>query len=93
MASFREKACRVWVTDLVGEITASSDEQSQGISQIHIGLEQIDMVTQQNTSNAVQSAATGEQLAAQSAQMRDMLAGFKLEQTSSRELMGMADFS
>ena len=72
------------VTDLVGEITASSDEQSQGIAQIHIGLEEIDKVTQQNTSNAVQSAATGEQLAAQSAQMREMLAGFKLHSGLSR---------
>nr|WP_320048795.1 methyl-accepting chemotaxis protein [uncultured Desulfuromonas sp.] len=72
------------VTDLVGEITASSDEQSQGIAQIHIGLEEIDKVTQQNTSNAVQSAATGEQLAAQSAQMREMLAGFKLHNGLSR---------
>ncbi|MCD6527939.1 MAG: type IV pili methyl-accepting chemotaxis transducer N-terminal domain-containing protein [Desulfuromonas sp.] len=66
------------VSDLVGEIAASSDEQAQGISQVSIGLSQIDEVTQQNTSNAVQCAATGEELAAQSAEMRDMLSGFTL---------------
>ena len=66
------------VSDLVNEIVAASNEQSQGISQISIGLSQIDEVTQQNTSNAVESAATSEQLAAQSAELREMLAGFTL---------------
>jgi methyl-accepting chemotaxis protein len=66
------------VTDLVGEIASSSDEQAQGISQVSIGLGQIDAVTQQNTSNAIQCAATGEQLAAQSAQMQEMLNRFTL---------------
>ncbi|MCD4689720.1 MAG: HAMP domain-containing protein [Desulfuromonadaceae bacterium] len=66
------------VSDLVSEITASSDEQAQGISQVSTGLGQIDNVTQQNTSNALQCAAIGEQLAAQSAEMRNMLSGFTL---------------
>ncbi len=66
------------VSDLVAEISASSDEQAQGISQISIGLSQIDEVTQQNTSNAIQSAATSEELAAQAAEMREMLANFTL---------------
>ncbi len=66
------------VSDLVGEIAAASDEQTQGISQVSIGLSQIDEVTQQNTANAVQCAATSEELAAQAAQLQEMLAGFTL---------------
>ena len=69
------------VSDLVGEIAAASDEQTQGISQVSIGLTQIDEVTQQNTANAVQCAATSEQLAAQAAQLQEMLAGFTLYST------------
>lgn len=69
------------VSDLVGEIAAASDEQTQGISQVSIGLTQIDEVTQQNTANAVQCAATSEELAAQAAQLQEMLAGFTLYST------------
>jgi methyl-accepting chemotaxis protein len=66
------------VSDLVEEIAAASDEQTKGISQISIGLDQIDEVTQQNTSNAVQTAATSEELASQSHELREMLARFVL---------------
>lgn len=66
------------VSDLVSEISASSDEQAQGISQISVGLSQIDEVTQSNTSNAVECAATSEELAAQANDLREMLARFTL---------------
>jgi methyl-accepting chemotaxis protein len=75
------------VSDLVGEIASASDEQTQGISQVSIGLSQIDEVTQQNTANAIQCAATSEQLAAQATQLQEMLAGFTLY--SSRQRMSM----
>lgn len=66
------------VSDLVGEITSASDEQTVGIEQISIGLTQIDEVTQQNTGNAIQCAATAEELAAQAGQLREMLDRFTL---------------
>jgi methyl-accepting chemotaxis protein len=75
------------VSDLVGEISASSDEQAQGISQISIGLSQIDEVTQQNTSNAVECAATSEELAAQANDLREMLARFTLSRGGAPALM------
>ena len=65
-------------TDLVSEIAAASNEQSQGIGQINQGLNQIDQVTQQNTANAEESAAAAEELSAQAEQLRKMLARFKL---------------
>ena len=67
------------VTDLVGEIAAASNEQAQGISQVNEGLGQIDQVTQQNTANAEESAAAAEELSSQAAQLRQMLARFKLK--------------
>lgn len=36
------------VTDIMGEISAASDEQSQGVSQIGEAVQQMDQVTQQN---------------------------------------------
>jgi methyl-accepting chemotaxis protein len=68
------------VTDLVGEIAAASNEQSEGIGQINQGLGQIDQVTQQNTANAEESAAASEELSAQAEQLRGMLGRFKLSQ-------------
>ncbi len=72
------------VTDLVAEIAAASDEQSQGISQVSQGLSQIDQVTQQNTASAEESAAAAEELSSQAAQLRQMLARFTLKQQGSR---------
>ncbi|MEA3544869.1 MAG: methyl-accepting chemotaxis protein [Thermodesulfobacteriota bacterium] len=68
------------VSDLVAEISASSNEQAQGISEINTGISQIDTVTQQNTASAEESAAAAEELSAQAAQLNGMLQGFKLKQ-------------
>ncbi|MCW8859726.1 MAG: bacteriohemerythrin [Deltaproteobacteria bacterium] len=67
------------VTDLVGEIAASSNEQAQGIAQVNIGMQQIDQVIQQNTANAEESAATSEELSSQAAELKQQLSRFKLK--------------
>jgi methyl-accepting chemotaxis protein len=67
------------VSDLVAEIAAASNEQSEGISQVNQGLNQIDSVTQQNTANAEESAAASEELASQSTQLQGMLGQFRLK--------------
>jgi methyl-accepting chemotaxis protein len=66
------------INDLVGEISAASLEQSEGIGQVNQGLGQIGQVTQQNTANAEESAAAAEELSAQAEQMRMMLSRFML---------------
>ena len=66
------------VADLVGEIAAASNEQAKGISQVNIGLGQIDRVTQQNTASSEESAAAAEQLAGQAEELRRMLSRFVL---------------
>lgn len=63
--------------DLVEEITASSNEQAQGIGQINNAMGQIDQATQQNASIAEELAATAEQLSAQATQLQQAVAFFK----------------
>jgi methyl-accepting chemotaxis protein len=69
-------------TDLVGEIAAASNEQSQGIGQINQGLSQIESVTQQNTANAEESAAASEELASQAQHLRQLLGQFQLKKAA-----------
>ena len=58
------------VGGLVGEITAASQEQAQGIDQISKAVAEMDKVVQQNAANAEESAAAAEQMSAQSEEMR-----------------------
>ena len=78
------------VTNLVGEIAAASKEQSEGILQINQGLDQIDQVTQRNTSNAEEGAAAAEELSIQAQDLRKMLGRFRLAQSFSAPAMSPA---
>lgn len=65
-ASFREiddKAKKV--SDLIGEVTLSSREQAEGMSQLSMAMAQIDQVTQQVAANSEEAAAASEELNAQ----------------------------
>ncbi len=57
--------------DLVGEISAASDEQASGIEQVNIAVTEMDKVIQQNAANAEESASASEELNAQAEQMKD----------------------
>ncbi len=65
-------------TDLVGEISAASNEQAQGVLQISQGLSQIDQVTQQNTASAEETASAAEELSGQAVNLKEMVRQFKL---------------
>ncbi|WP_429885961.1 methyl-accepting chemotaxis protein [Geoalkalibacter halelectricus] len=69
------------ITKLVAEIATSTQDQAEGISQVNLGLGQVDQVTQQNTANAEQSAAAAEELAGQSRHLRELMGRFKLPST------------
>lgn len=71
--------------DIICEIAASSNEQSEGIAQINQGLGQIDQVTQQNTASSEESAAAAEELAGQAAYLRQMLEKFRLKKEGSKQ--------
>jgi methyl-accepting chemotaxis protein len=55
---------------LVGEITAASQEQAQGIEQINRAVTELDKVIQANAANAEESAAASEQMSAQAVHLK-----------------------
>jgi methyl-accepting chemotaxis protein len=61
------------VNELMDEIAAASQEQSQGISQINKAITQMEAVTQQNAANAEESASASEELNAQAGNLRDIV--------------------
>jgi methyl-accepting chemotaxis protein len=61
------------VAELVGEISSASEEQVRGIEQINSAVLEIDRITQQNASNAEESAAASEELHAQAQAIQEMV--------------------
>ncbi|MET0211264.1 MAG: methyl-accepting chemotaxis protein, partial [Burkholderiaceae bacterium] len=70
------------VSDLIGEINASTQEQSKGIGQVGDAVGHLDQITQQNAALVEESAAAAESLRIQAAQLSDTVAAFKLEATA-----------
>jgi methyl-accepting chemotaxis protein len=66
------------VTDIMGEISAASHEQSTGVSQVGEAVSQIDQATQQNAALVEESAAAAESLKQQANQLVAAVAVFKL---------------
>ncbi len=66
------------VSDLIGEISAASVEQSTGIGQIGDAVQQLDQVTQQNAALVEESAAAAESLRSQAGRLVQAVAVFKL---------------
>ncbi|MDB6002118.1 MAG: methyl-accepting chemotaxis protein, partial [Rhizobacter sp.] len=67
------------VTDIMGEISAASIEQSSGVSQVGEAVTQMDQATQQNAALVEESAAAAESLKIQARQLVDAVAVFKIE--------------
>jgi methyl-accepting chemotaxis protein len=61
------------LSQLIGEVSAASDEQSKGIGQISVAVEQMDKVTQSNAASAEESASASEELYAQAKELSDMV--------------------
>jgi X-X-X-Leu-X-X-Gly heptad repeat protein len=61
------------VAGLVGEITAASQEQSRGISEINGAVSQMDKVTQRVTANAEELSSASEEMSSQAEVLRDMV--------------------
>jgi methyl-accepting chemotaxis protein len=66
------------VTDLMGEISAASQEQSQGVAQVGEAVTQMDQVTQQNAALVEEMAAAASSLNNQAAELVSAVAFFKL---------------
>jgi len=70
------------VTRIVSEITAASNEQSQGIEQIGQAIAQMDGVTQQNAALVEEAAAAAQSLQDQAVRLNAAVAVFKLNPDS-----------
>jgi methyl-accepting chemotaxis protein len=57
-------------SELVGEIAAASQEQSQGIEQINKTVSEMEKVIQKNAANAEESASAAEEMSSQAHQMK-----------------------
>jgi methyl-accepting chemotaxis protein len=68
----------IHVGTIVGHITAASNEQSAGISQVNQAVSQMDDITQQNAALAEEAAAGSMAMSEQSAKMTHLLNFFKV---------------
>ncbi|WP_413737021.1 methyl-accepting chemotaxis protein [Sodalis sp. RH21] len=66
------------VTDLMGEISSASEEQSRGISQVGNAVSEMDGVTQQNAALVQESAAAAASLEEQARRLTETVSVFQL---------------
>ncbi|MFZ3220660.1 MAG: methyl-accepting chemotaxis protein, partial [Rhodoferax sp.] len=66
------------VTDIVGEISAASNEQAMGVTQVGEAVTQMDQATQQNAALVEEMAAAASSLKAQAQDLVETVAVFKL---------------
>ncbi len=72
-------------SDLVQEISSSSDEQAIGVAQINESMTQLDKTTQQSAAASEELAATSEELNGQANQLLEAVDFFKLNTQSSKK--------
>ncbi|NVM23917.1 MAG: hypothetical protein HWN68_19330, partial [Desulfobacterales bacterium] len=76
------------VGELVSEIAAASNEQSEGIEQVNKAMAEMDKITQKNAANAEESASASEEMNAQSEALNSMIGQFTLngERTGRKQI-------
>ncbi|WLI88217.1 methyl-accepting chemotaxis protein [Massilia sp. R2A-15] len=70
------------VTDIMGEISAASQEQTAGIDQINQAVAQMDQVTQQNAALVEEASAASEAMQDQAAKLALVVSVFKLDKVA-----------
>lgn len=68
------------VADIVAEITAASQEQSQGIGQVNSAVMQMDQVTQENAALVEETAAASRSMEEQARRLLETMAFFKADE-------------
>ena len=68
------------VTDIMGEITSASAEQSVGIDQVNMAITQMDQVTQQNAALVEEAAAAAASMQDQAERLAEVASSFRLEE-------------
>jgi methyl-accepting chemotaxis protein len=67
------------VADIMGEITAASQEQSSGIEEVNRAISQMDEMTQQNAALVEEAAAAAESMQEQAVKLAQAVSVFKLD--------------
>nr|WP_245200130.1 methyl-accepting chemotaxis protein [Herbaspirillum sp. LeCh32-8] len=67
------------VTDIVGEISSATQEQSGGINEVNLAITQMDETTQQNAALVEQAAAAADSLKEQAGNLAMLVGRFKLD--------------
>src|SRR5450830_109136 len=75
------------VTEIMGEITAASQEQSTGIEQVNQAIAQMDEVTQQNAALVEEGAAAAAGLQDQASNLSHVVSVFRLDDTHTTAVM------
>ena len=70
------------MTDIMGSISAASEQQSSGVRQVGEAVNQMDRTTQQNASLVEQSAAAAESLRRQARELVEAVAVFRVAKTA-----------
>ncbi|MDE3173956.1 MAG: MCP four helix bundle domain-containing protein, partial [Gemmatimonadota bacterium] len=66
------------VADVMAEVAAASEQQTQGIVQINAAVDQMNAITQQVAASSEESASSSEELSGQADRMRAMVGEFRL---------------
>ncbi|EGF29997.1 putative transmembrane methyl-accepting chemotaxis protein [Oxalobacteraceae bacterium IMCC9480] len=69
------------VTDIMGEISSASAEQTRGIEQINMAITEMDDVTQQNAALVEQAAAAAQSMQDQARHLSGVVSIFRLDGT------------
>ena len=69
----------------IDKISSASKEQSSAISQVTLGMDQINAVIQTNSATAEESAAASEELSSQSEMLKGLISQFKIKGIQTRE--------
>jgi methyl-accepting chemotaxis protein len=68
----------VQVSEVMDEIAAGADQQSQGVEQINTAVEQMNQVTQQTAANAEESSSASEELTGQAEELKQLVTTYKI---------------
>jgi len=75
------------VADIMGEITAATQEQSHGIEEVNQAIAQMDQMTQQNAALGEEAAAAAESMQDQAQKLADAVSIFKLDGESAAQVV------
>jgi methyl-accepting chemotaxis protein len=81
------------VTEVMAEIAAASEQQSQGVEQINAAIGQMNQVTQQAAANSEESAAAAEELSGQSEELMSLVAAFQISHSGKQQKPGKMSYA